>query len=107
MEKLLKEIGTIEEDQKRLESIYQLEKAFNEVKASYSQEYNETLLNAMKEIKSKMKRNPKMKEAVNSFVNIYVHNNKKDEATEALYDMLAAEMLETLQTLSHTSCSIM
>jgi hypothetical protein len=46
----------------RLENIRQLERAFNEVKASYAEEYDETLTNVIGQIKNKMKRNPKMKE---------------------------------------------
>lgn len=47
-----------------------------------------------------------MREAVEIFVNSYVCQDKKEEATEAMYNMLAAELIQTYQALSHASCVI-
>lgn len=105
---LLKRINIVEQDAERLESIRRLEKAFNEVKTSYSKEYNSTLSGVIDHIKGKIKGNEKMKEAVESFVeNFVTDKSKKDEAREVLYGMLAAEMAQTMQALSHASCTLM
>jgi hypothetical protein len=105
---LFRQIGIVDTDGQRLESIRHLEKAFNEVKESYSREYDQTLTNVIEQIKNRMKQNLKMRQAVDGFIQSYVSNeNKKTEATEVLYGMLAAELAQTFQALSHTSCSIM
>lgn len=106
MSNLFQQLGVIEEDQKRLESISKLEDAFNEVKASYAQEYNSTLSEALDQIKIRMKKNPKMVEAVEGYVNKHCKEESKGQAAEELYGMLAAEMLQTFQALSHASCLV-
>lgn len=105
---LFRQIGIIETDGQRLESIRQLEEAFNEIKSSYAQEYDQTLVNIINQIKDKMKRNQKMQNAVEKYIQRYVTDiSIKDEAREVLYSMLAAELAQTFQTLSHTSCQVM
>lgn len=106
MSDIFKQLGVIEEDYKRLESITKLQEAFNEVKASYSTEYNSTLEKVLGEVKVKMRNNSKMREAVESYVKNYVKPGVEKQAEEALYNMLAAELLHTFQAISHTSCNI-
>jgi len=107
MDKLFSQLNTIEQDQTRLESIRQLESAFNEVKASYSQEYDATLTNVIEHIKDKLKKNVKVRNAVEKYVYTYVRPEVMSEATEVLYGMLAAELAQTMQALTHTSCAVM
>jgi hypothetical protein len=104
MSNLFAQIGLIEDDQKRLESINRLQEAFNEVKAGYAEEYNSTLVDVISQIKTKLKNNQKMNEAVTTYVNNYVKFDKREEASEALYNMLSAELVQTFQALTHTSC---
>ena len=107
---LFSQLSVIEEDKNRLESINRLQEAFDEVGSSYANEYNTALSNALDHVKSKMKSkmksNIKMREAVDNYVRNYVILEKRTEASEALYNMLAAELLQTFQALSHTSCVI-
>ena len=107
MDKLFSQLSTIEQDQTRLESIRQLESAFNEVKASYAQEYDATLTNVIEHIKDKLKKNAKVRNAVEKYVYTYVRPEAVDEAMEVLYGMLAAELAQTMQALTHTSCTVM
>lgn len=107
MDDLLKEITTIEQDQKQLENIEQLEKALNKVKAGYTQDYNQKLLHTIEQFKSQLKNNQKIRETVDKFVHDYVFPEKRAEARDFLYGILSAEMIQTLQALNHTSCNIM
>lgn len=106
MSDFFKQLSVIEEDYKRLESITKLQEGFNEVKASYSMEYNSTLEKLLGDVKTKLRGNSKMKDAVNNYVKTYVKSGMEKQAEEALYNMLAAEILGTFQALSHTSCNI-
>jgi len=107
MDKLFAHLATIEEDQNKLESIGQLEEAFNEVKSNYRQEYDTNLKVVIEHIKDKLKRNEKIKNAVEKYVYTYVRPEVVDEAIEVLYGMLAAELAQTMQALTHTSCNLM
>jgi hypothetical protein len=102
-----KDLTTVETDQKQLESIDRLQQAFLDVRKSYSQEYKESLNHLLTNVKDKMKRNPGMVDAVNTYVSKFVPVNKQDVAKEELYNLLAAEMLQTLQTLQHATCLVM
>lgn len=106
MNTLLNHLSTAEKDKDQLDSIARLESAFSEVKQRYSQEYSEHMKEAVTQVKNRMKQNSGMSSAVNAYVNKYAENYKKESAKEELYDMLSAELLETLQTLQHTNCSI-
>ena len=103
---LFNKIGLIETDGKKLETIYQLQKAFEQVKSNYASEYNNTSNDILETVKSRMKKNPYMAKAIQTFVNRYVLSSLRESATEELYGMLSAEIVQTLQTLSHTSCVI-
>ena len=104
---IFEQLSTIEQDQKQLDSINRLQTAFDEVRSSYSQEYNTTLSNVLSQFTDKLKANDKMKKAVDTFVSSYVKPECKDDATESLYNMLAAELLQTFQAVSHASCAVM
>ncbi len=106
MDRILIQLNTIEKDQKRLENIRQLENAFNEVKSSYANEYNNTLAEVNEKIKTKLKENAKIRDVVNKYVRTYAKPEVAEEATDMLYNLLSAELAMTLQTLSHTSCII-
>lgn len=101
------ELSIVETDQKQLESIDRLQQAFLDVRKSYSQEYKESLTHLLTNVKEKMKRNHGMVEAVDIYVSKFVPVNKQDAAKEELYDLLSAEMLQTLQTLQHATCMVM
>ena len=101
------ELSIVETDQKQLESIDRLQQAFLDVRKSYSQEYKESLNHLLTNVKDKMKQNPGMVDAVNTYVSKFVPMNKQDVAKEELYNLLAAEMLQTMQTLQHASCVVM
>jgi predicted phage gp36 major capsid-like protein len=103
---IFEQLSIVTEDQKKLESIEELQKAFNNARESCRRERNDTLRQAVDNIKEKMRKNTGVKKAVNVFISTYVPENKKADATEALYDMLSVEFLETLNTISHTSCNI-
>jgi len=102
-----KDLCTVEEDSKQLESIERLQQAFREVRQAYRDEYNDSMSHILKNIKTKMQHNRGMVDAVNSYVNQFVLPGDRVKATDALYDLLAAEMLHTVQTLQHTSCNTM
>lgn len=103
---LFHDLSTIEEDTKKLESIDRLQQAFRDVRQSYREEYRDSMTHVLGNIKKKMKKNHGMVEAVNDYVQRFVPGNRQ-EATEELYNLLAAEMLHTLQALQHTNCAIM
>jgi ribosomal protein S7 len=100
-------LNRIEEDSKKLESIDKLQQAFQEVRQSYRSEYQESLDHVLGNIKSKMMQNQSMIDAVTIYVEKYVAPDKRDAASEELYNMLAAEMLQTMQAIQHTSCTLM
>ena len=104
---LFQDLITIETDQKQLESIDRLQQAFADVRQNYRQEYTDSLTHLIDHVKMKMKRNEGIVEAVRLFVFKFVPVENHEEATEELYNLLAAEMLQTIQTLQHTTCSMM
>jgi len=101
------DLKTIEADTQRLERIDKLQKAFQEVRETYRSEYHHSLNHAIGNIKAKMVQNRYMTDAVNSYVEKFVPKEKHDDAREELFNMLAAEFLQTLNTLQHTSCVLM
>jgi len=104
---LFKDLTTIETDQKQLESIERLQQAFIDVRRSYRQEYHDSLEHLLTNVKDKMKKNPGMVDAVATYIERFVDEEKHEEAREELYNILAAEMLQTIQTLQHTNCMVM
>jgi uncharacterized protein YggL (DUF469 family) len=107
MENLFHKIYTIEEDEDKLNQINKLQAAFKEVKSSYVHEHDDNLREVINIIKNKLKVNKGMHDAVEGYIERYVKEEMKHEAREQLYDMLAAELLQTMQVLSHTSCAIL
>lgn len=103
---LFKKIELLETDASKLEQIERFQSAFEELKANCAKEYSSTTHEVLTKIKNKMKANPYMKSAVESYVNTYVIESLRERAKESLYDMLSAEMVQTLQTLSHASCVV-
>lgn len=101
------ELATVETDKQQLESIDRLQQAFLDVRKSYSQEYKENLTHLLTNVKDKMKKNPGMVEAVDMYVRKFVPISDQDAAKEELYNLLSAEMLQTLQTLQHATCAVM
>lgn len=106
MDNMLRELNTIEHDQKQLESIERLQHAFNQVKETYAREYNDTLGHVITPVKEKLQKDDKMRSVVNNYVEKFVNEDKREIARDELYTILAADYVHTLQTLSHTSCVI-
>lgn len=106
MDEILQKLNTVGRDQQKLETLNRLEQAVNEVKKSCSEEYSTTLSSVIEKIKEKMKANPNMVKAVENFSHNFVPIEKRGEAEEALYGMLSAEIAQTVQVLSHTSCVV-
>lgn len=109
MSNLFEHLGNIDHDHKQLQQIDELQQAFNKVKKGYEKDYILKLKGAIDEVKSRLKNNCGMHKAVEIYIQKYVIGTEefKNNAREELYEILAAEMLQTFQTLSHTSCSIM
>jgi hypothetical protein len=106
-ENIFHDLTTIEADQKQLESIDRLQQAFADVRQNYRREYQDSLQHVLANVKNKMKSNEGMVEAVNIYVSRFVSADKEEEATEELYNLLAAEMLQTMHALQHTTCCVM
>lgn len=104
---LLTKIELLENDSKKIETIEHLQHAFDKVRSSYSVEYNSLSNDVINTVKARMKQNPYMQRTVQYFVNNYVIDSLKEQATEELYNMLSAEVVLTFQTLSHTSCTVL
>lgn len=102
-----KDLNLLDKDSKHIESIDRLQKAFIEVRQKYRHEYNDSMNHVLENIKKKMKSNSGMVNAVDSYVQEYVCPDKREDAINSLYDLLAAEMLHTIQTLQHASCVVM
>lgn len=106
-ETFFKDLNNIEEDSKKMESIDKLQEAFHEVRESYRTEYQQSLHHVLGNIKEKMSKNKGMVDAVNIYLSKYVAPEKQAPAREELLNMLSAEILQTMQTLQHTSCTVM
>ena len=102
MNQLLKEISVMDEEALYLKKIESLQEAFSNIK----QDHDNHLRHILNTFKQKMQDNPVIEENVESFVNNYVINEYQDEARDVLYSMLAAEMVDTFQTLSNSTCSV-
>lgn len=106
MENIFTDLSHIEEDSKHLENIRRLQRVFHDVQEKYRNDYTTSLNHSISYVEEKLKANPKMREAVNIFIDKYVKDNK-DNAREELYRMLSAEMLHVIQTMQHVSCIIL
>lgn len=104
---IFRDLNILEEDSKQLESIAKLQQAFREVRQNYRDEYTSSMNHVLGQIKEKMRKNHGMVDAVNSYILQYVEPSKHKKATDELYNLLAAEMLHTLQALQHTTCLCM
>lgn len=110
MSNIFAQLNTVENDEEQLRRIKQLEDAFASVRESYQHEHDDNLRKALNTVKSKIKKNKNMRHAVNKFVDKYVKDDIKEQGREDLYDLLSAEMLQTINTLQHaeyTDCTIL
>ena len=107
MSNLFSQLHTIESDEDKLRRIQELQDAFSSVKASYQHEHDDNLRQALDTIKTKIKRNSGMVHAVNKFSEDYIPQDRRERGKEELYDLLAAEMLQTMSALQHTECVIL
>jgi len=101
------DINIIENDSKKIECIDKLRQALHEVRKTYHSEYRQSLNHVLENIKSKMMHNKSMVDAVEMYVTKYVPTDKQPKAKDELYDMLAAEVLQTMHVVHQTSCTIM
>lgn len=99
---LIDKINLINHDQEELKNIEELQKAFNNVKENCRKERDHNLREAVDKVKEKLKNNPGISKVVESFVAKYIQYDLQESAEEDLYDMLAAEYLETLNAMTHT-----
>lgn len=106
-ETFFQDLTIIETDQKQLESIDRLQKAFSDVRRSYRREYQDSLNHLLTNVKDKLKNNEGMVEAVEMYVSKFVSVEKRQNAEEELYNLLAAEILQTMHALQHASCCVM
>ena len=106
MDNLFSDIGRLDSERLSLEQINRLQDAFNDVKKSYDYKYEEDLNSVIKSMRQRLQSNQMICDTVNNYIQKYVSSDKQDNAKEELYNILSAEMLQTLVALSHTSCII-
>lgn len=104
---VLHQLQSLENDQRRLEEIKQLEDALQIAKKKYVKDYNNVSENLVGQVVQKLKNNIRVKSVVDNYIKSYVNPNSSEAAERELYNIMAAEFLEMLETLNHTSCSVM
>lgn len=106
MDNFLPELKELEQNEKKLQMIKELEENILTLKQKYSREYSNEINVLLHYIREKMEQNINMKNVVETYVNRYCNKNQQEEAREQLYNLLSAEIIQIIQTITRTNCII-
>jgi hypothetical protein len=107
MDDILRELSQIETTEHELHKI----EALNETLSQFTEEVKKQNQNHLENItnifNNKLKSNPNFRKVVTNYVNKYVNEDKRDEATEELFLILTGEILGMYRGITQAKCSIM
>ena len=107
MENILKEIAQIDTEKEDLHKLELLNETISQVSQNVKKQNDEHLKNITSIFAEKIKNNPGYNKVVTDFVNKYVNDDKKEDATNELFLILTGELLSVFKGLNQTNCSIM
>ena len=103
---IFRDLTTVENDAQKMAEIDRLQEAFNQVRASYAAEHDSSMRHAISEVRERLEKNPGMIRAVQLYTERFVAPDRREAASAALFELLAAELLQTMNALQHTACVV-
>lgn len=103
MDKIFKDLSTIEKEQAQVEKIQSLKEALDSAKKEHQDHVKKSIEHISGTFKDKLKHNKVFSNIVTNYVNKYVKDGELENAEDELYNILTGEMVSLFDALLHSS----